>query len=534
MKEKAPKLLVLLCIFLCGLHTRAQCDLTIPIGEQFLCLYDAPMYDFGSYGSPPGGTYSGVGMEPNGEFIPSNATIGAGSTSITEVITITYTVDIGGSPCTATADINLSVPEASSIDPIPSLYCTDDPITPLVGSPGMGTPNAAFTIDGAPPFGNDEFIPAFYGSGDHVIVFNYLDFSIGCFSRDSAFVSVYTPEELNDLTVISQDEIPTVLCADSDPVVLTPFPDDGILSGNGISGNTFDPAVAGVGEHTIYFEYTTPLGACSTIDSTTIVIDELVADFMIQASACAGETDTLIYTGSTQDGSLNISWDVHDATIELNEGDTLLVVMSDNIGTYDVDLTVEGSIDCLQASSSDQVDKSGLVTVETIEDQVLGLDDDEITLFTTADSNDGSNITFEWTPPGDLSCSDCPDPILTPNGDQTYTVVATDANGCSASDEVLISVSFTKDVFVPNAFTPNGDGNNDMFYVYGQGIQEVELKIHDRWGALVFETNDPNTGWDGNNYDGEQLNSAVFYYSLYTTFIDGDQRVQSGDITLIR
>jgi len=112
-------------------------------------------------------------------------------------------------------------------------------------------------------------------------------------------------------------------------------------------------------------------------------------------------------------------------------------------------------------------------------------------------------------------------------------VTATDENGCSASDEVVVGVSFSKDIFVPNAFTPNGDGKNDIFKMYGHGVVEVSFRIHDRWGTLVFESKDPSAGWDG-VYNGEQLSSGVYYYSLVTTYVDGDERKKTGDVTLIR
>ncbi len=533
MKEKAPKSLLVLCIMLCGMQMHAQCDFSIPLQQQFPCLFDGNTYDFSTLVSPPGGTFSGPGISDDGIFTPLAAIQGAGSSSTTETLTFTYEVDVAGSPCSASATVQLGIPIVSTIEPIPRIYCLDDPQVPLVGSPGMGTPNAAFTIDGVPPFGNDEFFPSFYMEGEHEIIFNFLDFSIGCFSRDTVVVEVFNESELNDMTQISQDPIPNTLCLDSSPVMLNPFPVDGVLSGDGIVGNTFDPAVAGLGSHTIFFEFTTPLGACSTIDSTTIEVGELVAGFAIDASACAGEVDTIFYAGTPQDGSLNISWDIMGASIESNIGDTILHVLAEDIGTYDVTLNVDGALACLAASSSDQVDKVGLVTVETIEDQIIGLDQDDLLLVTSAESNDGSAITFAWSPVDNLSCSDCQEPTLTPVGDETYTVVGTDANGCTASDELNISLSFTKDVFVPNAFTPNGDGRNDQFFVFGQGIVDMTLQIHDRWGSLVFETNDTSIGWDG-THAGEQLNSAVFYYYLNTTFVDGDVRQKTGDITLIR
>lgn len=522
---------------MCSSHSHAQCDFEIPLTETFPCYFGSPTIDYSQYASPPGGTFSGPGMSADGVFTATDAVQGPGSSSSTETITITYEVDINGSPCTVSDDILLGVPEVAFIEPIPTIYCESDPQISLTGSPGMGTPYALFTINDVPPFGNDEFFPAYYaqqyGTGQFAIVYNYLDLGSGCYSRDTVFVDLYSEAELNDMTVISEDEIPELLCLSSPIVSLNPVPSDGVLSGNGVVGNTFDPALAGLGAHTIYFEYTTPQGACSTIDSTTIDVVEPFADFIITASACAGEVDTLTYTGTEQDGSLNLNWEITGANVETNLGDTVLYVLAPDVGTYDIELSVTGAIDCFDVMASDQVDKFGLVTVETIEDQVVGLDSQDLLLETTADSNDGSTITFQWSPPEGLSCTDCQEPTLSPTGDQTFMVIATDANGCTASDELNITLDFTKNIYVPNAFTPNNDGKNDIFNIYGHGIEEVNLQIFDRWGTLVFETSDHTIGWDG-TYAGEPLNNAVFYYSLQAKFVDGDERQKTGDITLIR
>jgi len=362
MKDKAHYSVLLLCVFLCGIHIQAQCTLDIPSMNSFPCFHDADSIDYSEFGVPAGGTFSGPGFEPDGTFIPINAAQGPGSTAITEIITVTYTVDVGGTPCTATDQIELTIPEVVIIDPIPLIYCTDDPQIPLSASPGMGSLWSAFKL------------------GD------------GCFSRDSVVVEVYSQQGLEDLTQISTDPFPDLLCLDSNPIDFVPEPADGVLSGNGVVGTTFDPAIAGVGEHTIYFDYTTAQGSCSTVDSTTIVVTELMVDIGISANACAGEVDTLTYVGTPQDGSLEIVWDIVGASVETNIGDTILYVIADDLGTYDINLDVRGQVDCMQASLSDQVDKTGLVTVETIEDQIVGLDQETLTLFTNASSSDGSNI----------------------------------------------------------------------------------------------------------------------------------------------
>jgi gliding motility-associated-like protein len=88
--------------------------------------------------------------------------------------------------------------------------------------------------------------------------------------------------------------------------------------------------------------------------------------------------------------------------------------------------------------------------------------------------------------------------------------------------------------YMPTAFSPNGDGQNDVLYVYGKSIAQINLSIYDRWGALVFSTNSLSVGWDG-TYKGALLNTSVFAYKLNIQFTDGSADVkESGNVTLIR
>ncbi|HNE51303.1 MAG TPA: gliding motility-associated C-terminal domain-containing protein, partial [Chitinophagales bacterium] len=90
-------------------------------------------------------------------------------------------------------------------------------------------------------------------------------------------------------------------------------------------------------------------------------------------------------------------------------------------------------------------------------------------------------------------------------------------------------------VYVPNTFTPNGDGQNDVLKVFGPGVASVkEVRIFNRWGQLVFETNDPsNIGWDG-TFKGQELNPGVFVYYMDVECINGERTIKKGDITLLR
>ena len=85
----------------------------------------------------------------------------------------------------------------------------------------------------------------------------------------------------------------------------------------------------------------------------------------------------------------------------------------------------------------------------------------------------------------------------------------------------------------PNIFSPNDDGNNDVYYVRGKGIELFYLAVFNRWGQMVFESNDINRGWDGTK-DGTMLNQGVFVYKVNVTMYNGDEYKKTGNITLVR
>ncbi|MFT7667159.1 MAG: gliding motility-associated-like protein, partial [Patiriisocius sp.] len=145
----------------------------------------------------------------------------------------------------------------------------------------------------------------------------------------------------------------------------------------------------------------------------------------------------------------------------------------------------------------------------------------------------GTNGTYTWSPPTWLSCVVCVDPIATPDETITYTVTVVDSNGCSASDQVTVFVDFDYVIWVPNIFSPNGDGNNDILFVRGLGVEQFKFFLYNRWGEKVFETQDLTVGWNG-KFRGKKMNNAVFVYYLEATFKDGTEVSQKGDITLIR
>ncbi|WP_116108118.1 PKD domain-containing protein [Lewinella sp. IMCC34191] len=155
-------------------------------------------------------------------------------------------------------------------------------------------------------------------------------------------------------------------------------------------------------------------------------------------------------------------------------------------------------------------------------------------------SDDQPSIT--WSPDYHLSCDECPVPLASPFLSQDYTASITDERGCSIRDTVHVAVEMGRDIYLPNTFTPNGDGLNDRFRVRAHQPEAIErvdyFEIRDRWGMLVysandFPANDPSYGWDG-VYGGEPADPGTYAYQVKVSYVDGFEKTISGSILIIR
>ena len=106
-------------------------------------------------------------------------------------------------------------------------------------------------------------------------------------------------------------------------------------------------------------------------------------------------------------------------------------------------------------------------------------------------------------------------------------------SGCTDTTCQSVAVTINSVLDVPNAFSPNGDGQNDKVYVRGFGIDKMTWRIYNRWGTLVYEGTDPNEGWDG-IYNGKPQPQDVYHYTLIVQFTSKDRATKKGDITLLR
>ena len=149
----------------------------------------------------------------------------------------------------------------------------------------------------------------------------------------------------------------------------------------------------------------------------------------------------------------------------------------------------------------------------------------------------GVPFQYQWIPPAGVEAPTASSSVARPMSTTHYVIVVTDEFGCTRTDTVLV---YVRDViceepyvFVPNAFTPNGDGKNDVLYVRGEIIESVVFKIYDRWGEKVFETTDLSKGWDG-TFRGQPCEPGVYDYYMQVTCLGLKRYFKKGNVTLLR
>ena len=171
----------------------------------------------------------------------------------------------------------------------------------------------------------------------------------------------------------------------------------------------------------------------------------------------------------------------------------------------------------------------------------LDIEADPDSIFPGASSQlfatDDLGYLYEWTLDETLSNNEIYNPVASPLVTTTYALQITDERGCTASDSLTIYLRpFECEmpyIFIPNAFTPNGDGRNDLLYVRANGTAEFYFAVYNRWGQKVFETRDLNTAWDG-TFEGRPLAPDVFGYLLEVECVNGETTFQKGNISLLR
>lgn len=244
-------------------------------------------------------------------------------------------------------------------------------------------------------------------------------------------------------------------------------------------------------------------------------------------SGCAPLT---IQFTNTSTAGLPYLWD-------FGNGDTTSLIFNPSKtynapGNYQVFLIVEDSICGLKDTAELIITVYPSISITATADDYIIANGE-----TTVLHANPSGYSYLWVPSITLNNPTLQNPTASPQVTTTYAVTATDTNGCIRSDSVTIVVTefVCEDpfVFVPNAFTPNNDGANDVLLVRGQFITELYFAVFDRWGEKVFETTDQAKGWDG-TFKGKDADPAVFDYYLKAVCLGGEEYFKKGNITLIR
>ena len=289
--------------------------------------------------------------------------------------------------------------------------------------------------------------------------------------------------------------------------------------------------------------YTDPLANTATVGLTVTAENECM-EFFEQTISVGIQVDVPDNINNCQlSDSLTIQ------TENLIPGDVLTyqwepsagIIANGNTGMPLVDVTISDMYyvtitnqDNCEWIDSVFIDNSGTPPALGITAEPVTIYNGESTLLTATQNN---NYEYTWTPTNSLNNSSIYNPVATPDETTEYSLSITDEFGCTNSALITIvvlnAVCEEPFIFIPNAFTPNGDGENDIIKVEGRLIDEMYLAIYDRWGELVFETTDPSQGWDG-NFNGELSEPDVYGFYLRLRCFNGEEYFKKGNITLLR
>ncbi len=287
---------------------------------------------------------------------------------------------------------------------------------------------------------------------------------------------------------------------------------------------------------TYRLEVRNPATGCRAFDEVNVLLDIAVLQPSVRIGqiSCYGANDGLILVESVSGGTPPITFSMNGSTFT-SQGSYA------NLGPGIYNLLIRDAAGCETALRFDIIQP---LEVEVVLNPI-GLSSDN-TLIRLGDSLRLQVLTnlppeeiasVQWSP--DL-CAGCVELALLPTQSAAYAVTVTNVNGCSATARLPVNVDRRPAIFVPNAFSPNNDGLNDVLIVFaGRQVRYIRsLLIFDRWGEPVFEVydfppNNPAYGWDG-THRGKEVTPAVFVYFLEAETIDGEKHLLKGDVTVIR
>lgn len=490
-----------------GCQNTASIDITVnnlptviaAASESIICLGETVTFNGGGADSY---VWDVIGVTDGIAFSP--ATVG----------TTTYTVTgtVGASGCENTASVDVTVNDVPTVTASASEIeiCEGESIILTGGGASTYSWDIPGMIDGV------AFIPA--GLGLITATVTGTD-GAGC--SNSAAVSFTINETPSVTGSVSESEV----CYGNSVTLTGAGADSYTWSPAATNGVPFTPGTLGSFTYTVNGTTAAGCSSTSTVSFDVIDCEPVVAHIDFDDNICAGACITL--NDESTGPVITWDWDFGGAVSPATSTESNPEICFTTVGTYTITLQVASALGAI-SSTSKTISVNEIPTVTSEKDTIIEIGGSANLIATSA-----STGNYTWTPDDYIACDNCANTVANPQESVRYTVHFIDENGCSAEDTVLVLVNFKTGVGVPSAFSPNGDGNNDVLFVKGYGIEALSFTIYNRYGEVVFYTTDQSIGWDGTFKDRDE-NPGVFTWSLQYNFVDGKAGSKKGNTTLIR
>lgn len=455
-----------------------------------------------------GGTWSGTGITNTsaGTFDP--ATAGVGSYPI--IYTITGT-------CGAADTTTVTVTALSDV--------TIAAQAPLCPGSGVVTLNAAtsggtWSGTGVTNATAGTFDPASLSPGSYIVTYTLAG---TCGNTDTATIVVNAPADASIAAV-------SALCQTASPFNLSAASPGGSWSGTGITNavnGTFDPSISGPGVFTVTYGIS---GACGDTATQTVTVNSIPSVTLSSdvASGCEPLCVNFTESGSASCATLSVNFGDGASSSSVNSAHCYT-----SPGSYDLTVTCTDNNGCVGSQTYNNMINVFDVPVASFSVSPGGILPANSTVNFT-DNSTGSPVSWGWSL-GDGTTSTNQNPSNTYTNEGTYCIdlMVTNINGCADTSSDCITIANDATISVPNVFTPNGDGQNDEFFVTSTAVKTLSVVIYDRWGLKMAEIASVNGFWDGRTSSGNKAPDGVYYYILKATGTNDKITQQEGFIQLI-
>jgi gliding motility-associated-like protein len=438
---------------------------------------------------------------------------------------IIYTVTGSCGTGADTIDIVVTSTPDATITQVGNLCISGSTVFLSAVTPG-GTWSGSGIID--PVTG--EFDPALAGEGTDTVKYTVTS---PCFAEDTMVVTVILQL---DATITHVGPF----CTTSPSVTLSAVDPGGTWSGPGITDpvtGVFDPAVAGPGTHTVSY---TISGLCGVVDTDDIIVIPSPVLTLTSDTTEGCEPTTIQFSSTNNQPGGTSSWFFGDVTSGANDTSTLQNPSHtyNYAGFYTVIYAYSNTIGCSDTIIAvDYINiHSQPVAQFTLSPQPTTIVDPEIDF---TDISSGVIDSWHWTfgYMNDTSILQNPSYIYPDSGLYPVQLIVTNIHGCADTANGFVEILPIVTFYAPNAFTPNENGNNDVFRVYGEGIEfdSFEMRIFNRWGEMIYMTKKYEEGWNGaRNNTGEVVAEDVYVYKVAFKDFAGKKHQYIGHVTVVK